>query len=247
MTTKTQTAAKPTATKTLVLVATKETQGRRKNDYSHATEGEIVSFGMECDRESVDGKCGCKRALVGTQSLKATTTMKVEERDLTEAQLAEIVYKGLEKGGWTKIGTEVENRKWAADNAHDLLDIAKSFRAGDIVEKRGGTYYSRLTDAQIKARAERDAKINAAFRTVLGDLRDPEVAWDRIQQIHSDAFALIKEYAAKPNVNVRIKKMQEAVEALDLAVEADPECLSEPPAIAVKLMAKARAMIAEVR
>lgn len=245
MTTKTQ--SRPAATKTLVLVATKETQGRRKNDYSHATEGEIVTFGMECDRESVDGKCGCKRALVGTESLKATTTMRVEARDLTEAQLAEIVYKGLEKGGWTKIGTEAENRKWAADNAHDLLDVARAFHVGDVVEKRGGTYYNRPTDAQLKEREERLAKLNKAFRTVLADLRDPEVAWDRIQQIHSDAFAIIKEAAAKPNAHARVKKMQEAVEALDLAVEADPECLSEPPAIAVKLMAKARALIAEVR
>lgn len=242
MTTKTQTAAKPTATKTLVLVATKETQGRRKNDYSHATEGELVSFGMECDRESVDGKCGCKRALVGTQSLKATTTMKIEERDLTEAQLAEIVYKGLEKGGWTKIGTEAENRKWAADNAHDLLDIAKSFRAGDIVEKRGGTYYSRLTDAQLKAREERIAKLNKSFRIVLADLRDPEVAWDRIQQIHENAFTFIKEAASKPDAHPRLKKMQEAVDLLTLAVAAQDE---SPDSDA--FMAKARALIAEVR
>ena len=37
------------------LVATKETQGQRKNDFSHAREGELVKFGFECDGEEVDG------------------------------------------------------------------------------------------------------------------------------------------------------------------------------------------------
>ena len=38
-----------------ILVATKETQGNRKNDFCFCDEEEIVKAGMECDGESVDG------------------------------------------------------------------------------------------------------------------------------------------------------------------------------------------------
>ena len=48
-----------------VLVGTKETQGQRSNDFSWAEDGELVMFGSECDREDVDGTCGCRRAMSG--------------------------------------------------------------------------------------------------------------------------------------------------------------------------------------
>ena len=40
----------------LFLVGTKETQGKRKNDFSWTTDGEPVMYGSECDGEKVDGK-----------------------------------------------------------------------------------------------------------------------------------------------------------------------------------------------
>jgi len=60
-----------------LLVATTQTQGQRQNDFCWATPGEILHFGSECDREGIDGACGCKRSLSGLDSLKATTTMIV--------------------------------------------------------------------------------------------------------------------------------------------------------------------------
>src|SRR3990172_8245236 len=64
-----------------VLVATAETQGERSNDFCHTVEGELVTWpALECSGESVDGGCGCRRALCGVGSLKATTTAKVVER-----------------------------------------------------------------------------------------------------------------------------------------------------------------------
>ena len=57
-----------------VLTATAATQGMRKNDFSHTEEGELVTYGLECDCEQVDGVCGCKRSLVGRSTHKATTT-----------------------------------------------------------------------------------------------------------------------------------------------------------------------------
>ena len=43
-------------TKMLFLVATKETQGKRKSDFSWTTDGEPVMYGAEGDGEKVDGK-----------------------------------------------------------------------------------------------------------------------------------------------------------------------------------------------
>ncbi|OGV70911.1 MAG: hypothetical protein A2283_22065 [Lentisphaerae bacterium RIFOXYA12_FULL_48_11] len=61
-----------------VLVATRRTQGRRDNDFNFCEEGELLIYGSECDAEAVDGHCGCRRALVGMTSGKATTTFLVQ-------------------------------------------------------------------------------------------------------------------------------------------------------------------------
>lgn len=60
-----------------VLVATTKRQGMRKNDFCHATEGELVKFSFECDGEKVDGKCGCKRSMGGINSRELPTDKSV--------------------------------------------------------------------------------------------------------------------------------------------------------------------------
>ena len=55
-----------------MLVATKETQGKRRNDFCWATEGELVRFAFQCDGEAVDGRCGCRRSFCGLDSHKAS-------------------------------------------------------------------------------------------------------------------------------------------------------------------------------
>ena len=72
-----------------VLIATKETQGRRKSDFSHTTDGELVTFGFECDRDrnNIDGGCGCRRTMVGIKSGRGTTTFMVSELDITRDEL----------------------------------------------------------------------------------------------------------------------------------------------------------------
>jgi len=64
-----------------VLVATEETQGHRKTDFCWTEEGELVFFGSECTRETIDGECGCRRSLCGLRTRKATTTFRVVERE----------------------------------------------------------------------------------------------------------------------------------------------------------------------
>ncbi len=127
-----------------VMVATKETQGRRKNDFCWATEGEILRFGMECDGEEVDGGCGCRRSLVGVDSMKATTTAKVVEMPgIDEKSLATIVGASLTKAGWGHLAPKEDFERYAADDAAELLRIAATFNEGDVIEKRGETIQTR--------------------------------------------------------------------------------------------------------
>ncbi len=119
-----------------LLVATKTGQGRRKNDFCHADEDEIVRFGVECDGETVDGSCGCRRSMCGVNSLKATTTMKCVEMEMTEGQLKEVLFQSLVKGGWVKEKTSAVQKMIDGD-ADQLIRLGKMFRVGDIVEKRG--------------------------------------------------------------------------------------------------------------
>jgi hypothetical protein len=126
-----------------VLVATMNTQGKRRNDFGYASPGELVRFGSECDGEAVDGKCGCRRALVGMDSGKATTTFIVVDIPITQAYLQERVKKSLQDGGWLSVMTQEEGDKWAKDEAKDLTEIAEFFEERTIVEKRGGKFQSR--------------------------------------------------------------------------------------------------------
>ena len=68
-----------------VFVATKEGQGLRQNDFSHAEEGELVLFSYGCDRDkdNVDGGCGCRRSMDGFKTLSGTTTFKVVDMEMT--------------------------------------------------------------------------------------------------------------------------------------------------------------------
>ena len=116
-----------------VFVATQKTQGQRKNDFCHAIEGEIVRVGSQCDRERVDGRCGCRRCLVGLQSGKGTTTFLTVEQEITESQLIEMVRQSLETGGWLKFMTADDVK----EEARQILTLAKPFPVGSVVERRG--------------------------------------------------------------------------------------------------------------
>jgi hypothetical protein len=126
-----------------VFVATKQTQGVRANDFSHAQEGELVRFGFECDGEDVDDSCGCRRALVGVKSSKATTTFRVAE--LSEATMGSVsteFFESYKQGGWIDIGgdTEENRAEWldmAREDAEFLCGVAADWPIGTVVEKRG--------------------------------------------------------------------------------------------------------------
>lgn len=115
-----------------LIVATQEKQGARKNDFHHANEGEIVYFGVECDCETVDGPCGCKRSLVGIESHKASTTFKVIEKNISEAELCQLLKENLAKAGWGEISDSA-----IKSDVRSLMRLAKQFPIGSILERRG--------------------------------------------------------------------------------------------------------------
>jgi hypothetical protein len=118
-----------------VLVATAKGQGVRTSDYHHATEGEHVVFASECDRrESIDGRCGCKRGMAGTVSRKVTTTALVADLDLDRQAYIDAIV-AHQQAAW---GEFIDTAEFI-EEAEEMLRIADCFPVGAVVEKRGST------------------------------------------------------------------------------------------------------------
>lgn len=117
-----------------ILVSTRETQGQRQNDFCWVTEGEILRLGSECDREEIDGSCGCRRSLTGVLCSKATTTFKVAEFSSEDAW-RQAIEKSLHRDGWEISFNDSGN--------HELLKIAANYPVGTVLEKRGDEFFSR--------------------------------------------------------------------------------------------------------
>jgi hypothetical protein len=134
-----------------ILVATEETQGHRPNDFCWAEEGEIVTFGSQCAEEVIDGPCGCRRALRGLKTRKATTTFRVMERpDLQRADLVGLVAESLVAGGWYP-GVK-QARAAAIEHTNRLAAVALAHTEGSILERRDDRFVLRSP-----ARADRGA------------------------------------------------------------------------------------------
>jgi len=124
------------------LVATKDGQGGRKSDFCWVPEGEIVHFPFECDcdKGNPDGRCGCRRSMVGLECSQATTTMKVSEVAGEKRGVFERLKKHYREG-W-KMG-EKEAEKMAKDELKDLVRLAAAFPLGAVIEKRGNKFQIR--------------------------------------------------------------------------------------------------------
>jgi len=125
-----------------VLVATKDGQGVRKNDFCWVPEGEILHFGFECDsdRDDIDGYCGCRRGMVGLDCAKATTTMKVADLPVKRREVFDRLVKHYKEGWKMKVKAAKET---ARDELKDLSKIVASFPRGVVLEKRGDKFQTR--------------------------------------------------------------------------------------------------------
>lgn len=113
-----------------LLVATRRGQGQRDNDFCHTVEGEVVYFGVVCDRDRADpdGGCGCGRAFIGLNSNAGTTTAEVRDVPLTREDVTEAVRSSLEQAGW--------NDQAADKLVDELIEFGQEWPVGTVVERR---------------------------------------------------------------------------------------------------------------
>ena len=122
-----------------ILVATRETQGRRRSDFNFCEEGEPVTYGFECSNEPIDGKCGCHRSLTGFLSHKATTTFKlINDVFATKESIREAIGAKLIDEGW---GDSVADEH--ATITFDLYNGFSQHPIGTIIERRGAEFFVR--------------------------------------------------------------------------------------------------------
>jgi hypothetical protein len=128
-----------------VLVATRDTQGQRGNDFSYCIEGELVTVGLVCAADEVDpdGGCGCGRAFAGLNSHKATTTAKVKDVELSEEDYVEALRSSLAQQGWPTEDVG-ELATW-------LVQLVSTWPTGSVIERRLDDIYIR-TEADSSAR-----------------------------------------------------------------------------------------------
>lgn len=130
---------------TLYLVATKHSQGTRDNDFCHADDGELLHFCSECDGERIDGKCGCKRAMVGMQSSKATTTMLIKDVPHSEEELRIKLFETLKREGWVDVTTN-DDQEWEEmirEEVKEVMGLCEFFGENTVLEKRGDEFVAR--------------------------------------------------------------------------------------------------------
>lgn len=123
-----------------LLVATKEGQGGRGNDFSFTKEGELVYLGWTCDRDvgKADGGCGCGRSFSGLETHTGTTTARIAEVLATPESFEAVLRASLTEVGWLP-GIEKDEPRLVADMADELVQLAAGFRMNDVLEKRGET------------------------------------------------------------------------------------------------------------
>lgn len=129
-----------------VLVATEETQGDRADDYTWATPGELVMFGVICatDLRGTGRGCGCGRAFAGLHSDRATTTAQVAEWPSTLDDLVLAFRDSLARSGWLDFGGTHEDVDGVVLEAvMEVLLVADRFPAGTVIGTDRGRQYVR--------------------------------------------------------------------------------------------------------
>lgn len=117
------------------LVATGETQGARKSDFTHCVEGELVWMLDPCpnSKRNPDGPCACGRSFSGMSSHGYTTTALVRDIPwLTEGNYAAAMRASFEANGWCSCC----RTRPVPTLIHELIERAAAFPVGTVVERR---------------------------------------------------------------------------------------------------------------
>ena len=124
----------------LVLVATRQSQGRLDDDYSSTVEGELVTpVTVEC---CVPDTCGCGRGFPGLVSARATTTAMVVDRPaISSSLLRQSVSDSLERGGWRAVADD-EFEQIVDEHVETITGICKAFGDGAVVRRDGPAFWA---------------------------------------------------------------------------------------------------------
>ena len=118
-----------------VLVATKETQGTRADDYAWTVDGELVLAELT---ECADPRCGCARGFAGIASKRATTTAMVTDLPhLDIATLRDVVRDYLERAGWSDLLPTDEIEEVVDEHVENLGAICSAYAVGTVIERDG--------------------------------------------------------------------------------------------------------------
>lgn len=124
-----------------VLTATNQTQGWRDNDSCSTVEGELVFLPpLQCEPGDIDDECGCRRAMAGVVSRRATTTIKVVHMEALDPDVYfKLVSEALRDQGYVPIALmELPDViEWLHDLTDELMVMARTFDVGTVLERRG--------------------------------------------------------------------------------------------------------------
>jgi hypothetical protein len=124
-----------------ILIATKDTQGKRKNDFCFVPEGEpVIPPWITCSNEKADDSCGCQRSMSGIFCHKATTTVKVFDAAITSEELKWAVIKSYVDAGWP---VDARTPTMVSDLVDELLAEADKHRTETVLEFRDGRFAAR--------------------------------------------------------------------------------------------------------
>lgn len=113
-----------------VMVATRESQGRRDDDFNWCLDGELVWVQEPCDRDrrGDPNSCGCGRAFAGMASHHATTTAIIRDLPgLDRAGLVSAFRMSLVDQGWPA--------GWAEEQVDDLIAWGSAWSEGTVLER----------------------------------------------------------------------------------------------------------------
>jgi hypothetical protein len=117
------------------LVATKATQGTRRNDSMDCVEGELVWMLDACpaSKRNPDGRCDCGRTFMGMSSQRLTTTARVRDIPwLTRDNYAAALRACFDAHGWCPCCT----RRPVLDVIDSLMALAGILPVGAVVGRR---------------------------------------------------------------------------------------------------------------
>lgn len=119
-----------------VLVATRETQGERDDDFYFTVDGELVTpVVIACAHGD---ECSCRRGFPGLASGRATTTARVAELpEFTLVQLWQALSDSLERQGWLRLFPDPDERdEFVAQHVRTIRLVCDTLPEGSVVRRQ---------------------------------------------------------------------------------------------------------------